>query len=67
MSSRNDVRLDQIPRVYDSPYVFPMNMPRLSIEREVDFTIELALKSNPILKASFRRTTLKLTVLKVFL
>ena len=48
-----DVKLDVIPIVRDYPHVFPEELPKLPPKREVEFTIELVLRTTPILKAPY--------------
>ena len=42
MNGGNDLKLEDIPIVRDYPDVFPEDLPGLPLEREVEFTIELA-------------------------
>lgn len=45
--------LQEIPVVKDFPYVFSEDLPRLPPNREVEFTIELQPKIQPIFKAPY--------------
>ena len=42
MNEENDLKLENIPIVRDYPDVFPEDLLSLSLEREVEFTIDLA-------------------------
>ena len=47
----NEVRLEDIPIVEDFSVVFPNDLPRLPLDREVEFTIELVSRTTSISKA----------------
>ena len=43
-----DQKLDDIPVVMEYPNVFPKDIPEFPPEREIEFTIELVLRTGPI-------------------
>ncbi|RVW43066.1 Retrovirus-related Pol polyprotein from transposon 17.6 [Vitis vinifera] len=49
----------------DYPDVFPEDLPGLPLEKEVEFTIDLAPKTAPISKAPYRMTPMELKELKI--
>ena len=53
MRDDKDVKLEDIPIVRDFPDVFPEELPRLPSKREVEFTIELVLRTTAISKAPY--------------
>ena len=61
----NDLKLEDIPIVRDYPDVFPGDLPGLPLEREVEFTIDLAPGTAPISKAPYRMAPLELKELKI--
>ena len=61
----NDLKLEDIPFVKDYPDVFPEDLPGLPPEREVEFTIDLALGTAPIFKAPYMMAPLELKELKI--
>lgn len=65
MSSDNDVRLDDIPIVQDFPDVFREDLPRLPPKSEMEFIIELMLRTTTISKALYPIVPLELKVLKI--
>ena len=65
MSSDNDVRLDDIPIVQDFPDVFREDLPRLPPKSEMEFIIELMLRTTTISKALYHIVPLELKVLKI--
>ncbi|RVW44872.1 hypothetical protein CK203_087095 [Vitis vinifera] len=65
VNEENDLKLEDIPIVRDYPDIFPEDLPSLPPEREVEFTIDLALKTTPISKAPYRMTPMKLKELKI--
>ncbi|RVW53900.1 hypothetical protein CK203_101210 [Vitis vinifera] len=62
---RNDLKLEDIPIVRDYPDVFPKDLPGLPPDREVEFTIDLALGTTSISKAPYRMAPLELKELKI--
>ena len=58
-------RLEDIPVVKEFPDVFPQDLPCIPSDIEIDFQIELALRTEPISKAPYRMAPLKLKELKV--
>ena len=65
MNEENDLKLEDIPIVRDYPDVFPKDLPGLPPDREVEFTIDLALETAPISKAPYRMTPMELKELKI--
>ena len=61
----NDVRLEDIPVVREFPNVFPDDLPGLPPEREIDFQIELAPRTEPISRVPYRMAPAELKELKV--
>ena len=59
------MRLEDIPIVREFPDVFPDDLLRLPPDREIDFQIELALGTEPILRAPYRMAHAELKELKV--
>ena len=53
-------RLEDIPVVREFPDVFPEDLPCIPLDREIDFQIELAPRTEPISKAPYRMTPLEL-------
>ena len=58
-------RLEDIPVVREFPDVFPEDLQGIPPDREVDFQIELAPRTEPISKAPYRMAPLELKELKV--
>ena len=58
-------RLEDIPVVREFSDVFPEDLPGIPPDREIDFQIELALRTEPISKAPYRMAPLELKELKV--
>ena len=58
-------RLEDIPVVREFPDVFPEDLPDIPPDREIDFQIELAPRTEPISKAPYRMAPLELKELKV--
>ena len=65
VSEGNDLKLEDIHIVRDYPDVFPEDLPGLPLEREVEFTIDLASGTTPISKAPYRMAPLELKELKI--
>ena len=65
MNKENDLKLEDIPIVRDYPDVFPKDLLGLPPKREVEFTIDLALGTTLISKASHRMTLMELKELKI--
>ena len=61
----NDLKLEDIPIVRDYPDVFLEDLPGLPPKREVEFTIDLALRTTLISKAPYRMAPLDLKELKI--
>ena len=59
------MRLEDIPVVREFPDVFPDDLPGLPPDREIDFQIELAPGTEPILRAPYRMAPAELKELKV--
>ena len=60
MNEENDLKLEDIPIVKDYPDVFLEDLPSLPPDREVEFTIDLALGTTPISKAPYRMAPMEL-------
>ena len=60
VSNENDLKLENIPVVRDFPDVFLDELSSLPPEREVEFTINLVLRTTPISKTSYRMATVEL-------
>ena len=60
MNEENDLKLEDITIVRDYPDVFLENLPGLPLEREVEFTIDLAPGIAPISKAPYRMAPMEL-------
>ncbi|KAI5328614.1 hypothetical protein L3X38_028011 [Prunus dulcis] len=56
----NGLRLEDIPVVQEFPDVFLEDLPRLPSHREIEFTIELFSRTNPISQAPYRMTPAEL-------
>ena len=65
VSNENEVSLEDILVVREFPDVFPNDLLDLPPEREVEFTIDLVLGTNPISKAPYRMAPIELKELKV--
>ncbi|RVX04229.1 Retrovirus-related Pol polyprotein from transposon 17.6 [Vitis vinifera] len=65
VNEEHDLKLEDIPIVKDYPDVFPEDLPGLPLEKEVEFTIDLAPKTAPISKAPYRMTPMELKELKI--
>ncbi|KAL5831658.1 hypothetical protein ACOSQ4_017012 [Xanthoceras sorbifolium] len=61
----NEVRLEDIPVVREFPDVFLEDLPRLPPDREIEFQIDFAPKTEPISKAPYRMAPFELKELKV--
>ena len=61
----DDVRLEDILVVREFPDVFPDDLPGLPPDREIDFQIELAPRTEPISRAPYRMAPAELKELKV--
>ena len=60
VNEENDLKLEDIPIVRDYLDVFPEDLPRLPLERKVEFTIDLTPRTAPISKAPYRMSPLEL-------
>lgn len=60
-----ELEIGNIPIVQEFPDVFPNNLPRLPLDREVEFSIDLLPGIALISKAPYRMTPKKLKQLKV--
>ena len=65
MNEENDLKLEDITIVRDYPDVFLEDLLGLPPKREVEFTIDLALGTTLISKASHRMTLMELKELKI--
>ena len=57
--------LEHLPVVKDFVDVFPEDLPRMSSERELEFTIDLKLGTEPIARTPYRMSTPELQELKM--
>ena len=57
-------KLDDIPVVKEYSYVFPEDIPKFPLEREIEFAIELVPGMGPISIALYWMSSLELTELK---
>ncbi len=57
--------LCDIPTVRDFPYVFPEELPSLTLERKVEFAIEVLSGTEPISIAPYRMEPTELKELKI--
>ncbi|XP_077217962.1 uncharacterized protein LOC143852462 [Tasmannia lanceolata] len=60
----NDVRIEDIPVVNEFVDVFPENLPDLTPDREVEFTVDLAPGTTPISKAPYQMAPVEMRELK---
>ena len=58
-------RLEDVPGIREFPDVFPKDLPTIPPDREIDFQIELALRTEPISKVPYRMAPSELKELKV--
>lgn len=65
MGKENNTELSDIPIVHEFPDVFPDEFPGLPPLREVEFSIELMLGTQPVSKAPYRMALNELKELKV--
>jgi hypothetical protein len=61
---KNELKLENIPVVHDYPNVFTEVYLGLSLDREVEFTIDLVLGTQPIHKAPYHMAPMELKELK---
>ena len=55
VDTRKEVlKLDDIPVVREFPDVFPEDLPRISIDREIEFSIDVLPGTSPISKAPYQ-------------
>ncbi|BBG96968.1 transposable element gene [Prunus dulcis] len=59
------LKLEDIPVVQEFPDVFPEDLPGLPHHREIEFTIELVRRTNPISQAPYRMAPVELKELKI--
>ncbi|XP_030544223.2 uncharacterized protein LOC115750806 [Rhodamnia argentea] len=64
--SIEESRIEDIVVVYEFPDVFPQKLPRLPSEREIEFVVELAPRTELISKASYRMALSELKEASVF-
>ena len=65
MNEENDLKLEDIPIIRDHLDVFPKDLLGLALEREMEFTIALALRTTPISKTPYRMSHLELKELNI--
>nr|GEZ51505.1 hypothetical protein [Tanacetum cinerariifolium] len=53
-------RLEDVPIIYEFPYVFPEDLPRLPPPRQVEFEIEFVLGAAPVARAPYRLAPLEM-------
>jgi hypothetical protein len=58
------MNINSIPIVWDFPEVFLEDIESLPPEREVEFSIELISRAEPVSKAQYRMAPLELTEVK---
>ena len=58
-------KLKELPVVHEFEDVFPDDLPGLPLEREIEFEIELAPGTTPILQTSYRMASAELKELHV--
>ena len=63
-TQQGELKLEDIPIVRDFPDVFPEDLLGLPLDREIEFSIDLLLGSNPISKAPYRMAPAELRELK---
>uniref|UniRef100_A0A2N9F185 Reverse transcriptase n=1 Tax=Fagus sylvatica TaxID=28930 RepID=A0A2N9F185_FAGSY len=61
----SEVKLEDIPVVWEFPDVFPKELPGLPLDREVEFSIDFLPGTGPISKAPYRMAPTELRELKV--
>lgn len=64
-TSANEVNLGDVPMVQDFPDVVLDKLPRLPWERELEFAINLVLRTHPISLPPYKMTLAELKELKV--
>ena len=57
--------LEHLPMVREFVDIFPEELPRMPSERELEFTIDLKLGTEPIARTPYRMSTLELQELKM--
>ncbi|RVX02251.1 hypothetical protein CK203_028319 [Vitis vinifera] len=65
VNEENDLKLEDIPIARDYSDVFPEDLLGLPLEREVEFTIDLAPRTTPISKARYKMAPMELKELKI--
>lgn len=60
----SELKMESIPTVCEFSDVFPKELSGLSPVREIDFTIDLVLRTSPILIAPYRMAPIELKELK---
>jgi hypothetical protein len=60
-----DIKLEDIPIVYEYPDVFPDDLPGMSPDRDIEFIIKLQLGTAPISKRPYRMPPNELAELKI--
>ena len=63
-SSTEDLSMTDIPIVCEFPEVFPEELPGMPVNREIEFSIEVAPGTNPISKTPYRMAPAELKELK---
>lgn len=63
--NQKESTIDEVPMVGDFSDVFSKDLPRMPLDGEVEFTIDLVQGATPIAKASYHIVLVKLQDLKV--
>lgn len=61
---KNELKIDHIPVVREFPDVFPNDLPGFSLDREIEFSIDLIPETTPISKTPYRIAPIELKELK---
>jgi ABC-type siderophore export system fused ATPase/permease subunit len=61
----DELKLQDIHVIQESPDMFPDNLPRMPLERAIEFKIELQPGTAPIAKSPYRMTPVELKELKI--
>ena len=64
-TTETEARLEDILVVREFPDVFPDDLPELPPDREIEFEINLIMRTAPIARSSYRMTPTELNELKV--
>jgi hypothetical protein len=64
INSLKGVSMDEVPIVKDYPDVFPEELPRMPLDRDVEFIINLLPRTGPIAERSYKMDIEELNELK---